>query len=81
MKFHTITLNPITTIIKEITMNKKFLRINDLAKELGVSKTTIWRWRSAGKFPKPISLSERIIVWPRATIDEWINEQTSISPY
>lgn len=62
-------------------MRKNFLRINDLANELNVSKTTIWRWRVAGKLPAPISLSERVVGWQRNTIEKWIDEQKTIMPY
>lgn len=52
--------------------NKLFIRQNELAQLLGVSNTTIWRWRKADHLPKPIALSHRIIGWRSVDIDIWL---------
>lgn len=49
------------------------LRPEQLADELGVSTTSLWRWRQKGDFPKPIKLGPRLIGWERSVIDSWLN--------
>lgn len=52
---------------------KKIIRAKELAKTIGVSSVTIWRWRQKKIIPEPISLGTRIIGWEQSTIDEWID--------
>jgi len=42
---------------------KTYQRVQNIAKRLDVSPSTIWRWVAAGKLPKPIKLSRRVTVW------------------
>lgn len=53
-------------------MNDRFLRQKEVAELLGISTTTLWRWKKAGKIPQPISLSDQVIVWRTSTIEDWI---------
>ena len=50
------------------------LRIKDLETLLGVSKSTIWRWRQQPDscFPAPISLGPRLVFWKLGDIEVWI---------
>ncbi|WP_429183257.1 helix-turn-helix transcriptional regulator [Aeromonas rivipollensis] len=50
-----------------------FVRVGTLAKVLGISVVTVWRWSSSGKLPKPVKLSERITAWRAEDIRDWIN--------
>ncbi|EHH1179040.1 AlpA family phage regulatory protein [Vibrio vulnificus] len=61
--------------------NKEFVRINDLADYLGISKVTIWRWRKSGQLPKPTAISPKIVGWKRETIEAWIEESAGAIPY
>ncbi|RND30477.1 AlpA family phage regulatory protein [Vibrio cholerae] len=55
--------------------NKTILiRCGDLTKELGVSKSTIWRWCRTGEMPKPLQLG-RIIAWERTVIEQWLESK------
>lgn len=47
----------------------KIININELVNILGVSKTTLWRWRKEGDFPEPIILGKNIIVWKESQTD------------
>lgn len=51
------------------------VRPSQLAHELGVSKTTLWRWRQLGILPHPISLGPRIVGWRRSAIDDWLKSR------
>ncbi len=39
---------------------------------LNVSDTTLWRMVRAGRFPKPVKISERRIGWPKDQIEAWL---------
>lgn len=61
------------TMANESFKSKKMLyRVSDLIDSLGISETTIWRWRRSGYFPKPIQLGPRLIAWKAEDIEEWI---------
>ena len=48
-------------------------RLDELAKALGVSRRTIERERSAGRFPKPCKIfGKRTPLWSVQSIREWI---------
>jgi prophage regulatory protein len=57
------------------TETPKFIRPHQLAKMLGVSTVTLWRWRKERILPEPLSIGPRFIGWPSSIIDQWINDQ------
>lgn len=61
----------------ELTMLKKsmLIRYEDLAEELGVSRSTIWRWTRKGEIPTPLSLGPRVVAWERAVIEDWLKSK------
>lgn len=48
-----------------------FLKDTDLAERYGVSRVTIWRWVSSGRFPKPIKLSPACTRWRLSAVEEY----------
>jgi prophage regulatory protein len=53
----------------------RFIRLPELITMLSVSKPTIWRWVSQGKFPKPTKLGERTSAWSVADVEQWIAQR------
>ena len=49
-----------------------FIRMRELVKRVPVSKAHIWRLVQAGKFPRPIKLSEKCTVWKIADVEDWL---------
>jgi predicted DNA-binding transcriptional regulator AlpA len=47
-------------------------RLDELADALGVSRRTIERERSAGRFPKPDRVIGKMPLWSAATIDAYL---------
>lgn len=43
----------------------------EVGKKLGVSKTTIWRWRDSGALPSPLRVGG-CVRWREVVIEEWI---------
>lgn len=50
------------------------LRLDDLVELLGLSRRTIERQRSAGLFPAPDRVVNRMALWRPATIDAWLSQ-------
>ncbi|HJK95818.1 MAG TPA: helix-turn-helix domain-containing protein [Polyangiaceae bacterium LLY-WYZ-14_1] len=46
-----------------------------LAAYLGVGRTTVYDWMTAGKVPPPFYLSRKSPRWRRSTVDAWIAER------
>jgi len=53
-------------------MDTRYLRPKDLANQLGISVSSLWRWARAGKIPKPVKLSERVTAWSSKEIASWL---------
>jgi excisionase family DNA binding protein len=53
------------------------IRTNELAKRLGVSRTTLWRWERDGVLPPKIRLGSNSVGWNSRDIDRWIESRAS----
>ncbi len=42
----------------------------------GLSRTTIWRLERDGLFPKRRLLTNKIVAWDEAEVDEWIKSRS-----
>lgn len=56
-------------------MKQRVLRAAALEKTLSVSESTIWRWTTEGKFPKPIRLGTKTTVWDLDEVENFIAKQ------
>jgi prophage regulatory protein len=55
----------------------KLLRFQGVhVKTGGLSRTTIWRLDRDGLFPKRRLLTDKIVAWDEAEIDEWIKSRS-----
>jgi len=57
----------------------QFYRLPQLKARLNVSGSSIWAWVKAGKFPKPIKLSENCTAWDAASVEQWAQERIAAS--
>lgn len=53
----------------------RLLKVSELAKFLGVSQSTIYRWLEADKLPKPFDLGEAAVRWRLSEIEAWLEGQ------
>ena len=53
-------------------MSLRVLRPADLARRLGVSRTTLWRWERSGHLPRRREIGPNTAGWPEAEIREWL---------
>ena len=52
----------------------RLIRLHEVKRRTGLSRSTIYRRMGEGGFPRPCHLGERIIAWVEADIDRWIAE-------
>jgi prophage regulatory protein len=55
----------------------KLYRLSELARNLGMSRSQIYRLLRAGQFPPAIRLSERVVAWREDDIRRWIDSRES----
>jgi len=51
----------------------QFLRARDLCKLLRISKPTLWRLRRRRDFPRPTGVTDRVVAWRRAEVEQWLS--------
>ena len=55
----------------------QLITAKDVCKILNISIPTLYRWRKANKFPKPIKIEKNNngkILWIESNIEKWIND-------
>jgi prophage regulatory protein len=53
-------------------MNERILRRPEVELITGLSRSTIYSWVSAGRFPKPVALGARLVGWRETDIQAWL---------
>ena len=53
------------------------LRLHDVSRVTGLSRATIYRLISQGKFPSQVNLTSRLVGWHDAEIQSWLKTLTS----
>lgn len=56
--------------------SQRMLTTAELAAEIGITSTTAYRWRRAGRGPRFIRTQSGRVRYPRAYIEQWLDEQT-----
>ncbi|KDN25168.1 phage transcriptional regulator AlpA [Moraxella bovoculi 237] len=56
-------------------------RIKAVCMMTGLSKSTIYNWVKAGKFPAPIKLSPTMTAWRNSDVLDWINSLETVDDY
>ncbi|MFM0205698.1 AlpA family phage regulatory protein [Paraburkholderia fungorum] len=51
------------------------LRLRDVSRMTGLSRSTIYAAMAAGHFPRQIRLTERCVGWSDSEISDWLNER------
>lgn len=52
----------------------EFYRVKDLAKRLGIGRSTAWRWAREGKLPEPVRLGRRVTVWRKEDVEAFLGQ-------
>ena len=54
---------------------KRLLRLLDVRRGVGLSRSEIYRLIALGKFPKPVPLGERAVAWDNDEVQAFIAER------
>jgi prophage regulatory protein len=54
-----------------------FYRLRDVMRICALSRSTIYRRIAEGRFPLPVHLGGRASGWPRAALQQWIEDPDS----
>ena len=60
-------------------MTEKILRLPEVQKRTGLSRSTLYTKIKQGSFPKPISLGVRAVGFVEAEISDWIDRRIAAS--
>ena len=58
----------------------RILRLPEVMARTGLSRTTIYRWRLAGRFPQAVRLGTRCVGFIESEIEEWLRERMAERP-
>lgn len=61
----------------EIPTTSSFLRLPDVKKRVGLSRSSIYARVASGDFPAPVSLGGRSIAWIDFEIQDWIDQRVA----
>lgn len=56
-----------------VTTDEQFLRLPAVIAKVGLSKPHIYRLIARNEFPRQYRLSERVAVWKKTDIENWMN--------
>ncbi|WP_420589216.1 helix-turn-helix transcriptional regulator [Bacterioplanoides sp.] len=59
-------------------MTERILRLPEVQKLVGLSRTTLYDRMAAGEFPRPIKLggpNSRSVGWPESLVTQWIQQK------
>ncbi|KFF50376.1 MULTISPECIES: helix-turn-helix transcriptional regulator [Halomonadaceae] len=53
----------------------RLIKLKDVTSLTGLARSTIYKYISEERFPKPVSLGERNVAWVEEEIQDWILEK------
>jgi prophage regulatory protein len=59
------------------TSGPQFLRLTEVSKKVGLTRSTIYKSMNEGNFPKSIKLGARSVAWLASDVDGWMQQRTN----
>ena len=56
---------------------ERLMRLPEVLRLVGVSRSTLYRWVKAGRFPPPVLLGPRAVAWWASQVYEWMANRPS----
>jgi len=50
----------------------RLIRFPEVQHRVGLGRSTIYRWMSEGKFPRPVQLGGYAVAWAEDEVEAWI---------
>jgi prophage regulatory protein len=51
----------------------RLIRLPAVQHRVGLGRSTIYRWMSEGRFPKPVKLGGYVVAWAEDEVERWIS--------
>lgn len=51
------------------------IRLDQVKARTGLSRSTLYAYINEGRFPRPVTISDRCVAWVESEIDTWIAER------
>ena len=67
------------TTIRKAMASTSLLRLPEVKRRTGLSRSTIYLRTQRGEFPSSIILGGRAVAWLESEIDEWIRDRVKAS--
>ena len=59
-----------------MSLSDKYIKVGEISKILGVSRSTIYKWVEEGSFPKPVHFGDATknstMRWVQSELEEWL---------
>ena len=68
-----------TMTSQKVETRTNIIRLGQVRARTGLSRSTLYAYIRDGRFPAPITISERCVGWVEAEIDQWIAERIAAS--
>jgi len=67
------------SVISDVSSSEddRILRMKEVRKLTGVSRSTIWRLEKSGQFPRRVALGLSSIGWLKSDVLDWLNQRKS----
>lgn len=60
---------------RPVVQRDRLVRLPEVEAMTGCKKSTIYELMRAGKFPKSLRLSARMVVWPETSVLQWVQDR------
>jgi prophage regulatory protein len=56
----------------------RLIRMRELVKIVGLTKSSLYREIAAGRFPKPVRLTENCVAWDSRLVTAWMESRQRV---
>lgn len=56
----------------------RLLRVDEVKRRTGLSRTTIWRREREGEFPARVKLGDNSVAWRESEVEDWIESRPTV---
>ena len=58
-----------------MSLHERLIKLNEVKRKTGLSRSSVYRLAKTGDFPQPIKLGERASGWLESEINGWIDSR------